>query len=113
MNRCKDIIANNEDVFDNVEGVEEDGDVDDDDDEEDGIARDFARLCELSHGDSSWHAFLRSSYSDAMKANSNVESHTVLKNVLVKYIAEAIVRDHDVASLCPNKVCAHHIKQMF
>ena len=55
MNRCKDIIANNEDVSDNVEGVEEDGDVDDDDDEEDGIARDFARLCEF-RGDSSWHA---------------------------------------------------------
>ena len=109
MNRCKDIIANNEDVFDNVEGVEEDGDVDDDDDEEDGIARDFARLCELSHGDSSWHAFLRSSYSDAMKANSNVESHTVLKNVLVKYIAEAIVRDHDVASLSVQTKFAHII----
>ena len=115
MNRCKDIIANNEDVFDNYVALEEaDSDVDEDDededgDEEDGVARDFSRLCELARGDSSWYAFLRSSHSDVRRANSTVESCATLKNPLTAYIAEAIARDDDVTSLSIQTKFAHAV----
>ena len=115
MNRCKDIIANNEDVFDNYVALEEaDSDVDEDDEdedgeEEDGVARDFSRVCELARGDSSWYAFLRSSHSDVRRANSTVESCAALKTPLTAYIAEAIARDDDVTSLSIQTKFAHAV----
>ena len=80
----------------NIEEIEEKSDEEEEEEEEEGEeeeeenARDFSRLCEHARSDSSWYAFLRSSYDDMQKYNK--EDYAVLKQPLTKYFAEAIIK---------------------